>query len=139
MTPADRAALVWAVKDAEGCRLKAYQDNRGIWTIGYGVNLQELTIDQSTADRWLNERLIQAETEAMRQPWWARLSGNRQAVIVELIYNMGLPRLLGFVQMISAIEAGDFGRAADELQASRWAKQVQKSRVVRLVEAMRVG
>jgi|SRR5579884_342606 len=28
----------------EGCRLKAYQDTKGIWTIGYGFNLQRASV-----------------------------------------------------------------------------------------------
>ena len=52
------------IKEFEGCRLTAYQDSVGVWTIGYGTTSADksitgtniykgLTISQSTADEWL--------------------------------------------------------------------------------------
>ena len=52
------------IKQFEGCRLKAYQDSVGVWTIGYGTTSADksitgtniykgLTITQQTADKWL--------------------------------------------------------------------------------------
>ena len=53
------------IKKFEGCRLTAYQDSVGVWTIGYGTTSSDrsitgtniykgLTISQSTADKWLS-------------------------------------------------------------------------------------
>ena len=53
------------IKKFEGCRLTAYQDSVGVWTIGYGTTNSDrsitgtniykgLTISQSTADKWLS-------------------------------------------------------------------------------------
>ena len=52
------------IKKFEGCRLTAYQDTVGVWTIGYGTTnadkaitgttiCQGLQISQATADEWL--------------------------------------------------------------------------------------
>ena len=41
--------LIDTIKKHEGCRLDMYKDTVGIWTIGYGHNLEE-GIDQETAD-----------------------------------------------------------------------------------------
>ena len=52
------------IKEFEGCRLTAYQDSVGVWTIGYGTTSADksitgtniykgLTITQQTADKWL--------------------------------------------------------------------------------------
>lgn len=45
------------IKSFEGCRLAAYQDQRGIWTIGYGHTGPEvhegLTCTLAQADAWL--------------------------------------------------------------------------------------
>ena len=54
------------IKEFEGCKLTAYKDCVGVWTIGYGTtnsdksitgtNICEgLTISQSTADEWLRQ------------------------------------------------------------------------------------
>jgi len=56
------------IKRFEGCRLTAYQDSVGVWTIGYGTTSADqaitgttiykgLTITQSTADEWLRRSL----------------------------------------------------------------------------------
>ena len=52
------------IKRFEGCKLKAYKDSVGVWTIGYGTTSADesitgtsiyegLTITQETADEWL--------------------------------------------------------------------------------------
>ena len=54
------------IKRFEGCRLTAYQDAVGVWTIGYGTTnadkaitgttiCQGLKISQATADNWLRQ------------------------------------------------------------------------------------
>ena len=56
------------IKEFEGCRLTAYQDEVGVWTIGYGITNADksitgttikrgLKISQSTAEKWLEESL----------------------------------------------------------------------------------
>lgn len=52
------------IKYFEGCKLNAYQDTGGIWTIGYGHtnHVQEGdTCMQEDADQWLLDDLINAE------------------------------------------------------------------------------
>ena len=52
------------IKRFEGCKLKAYKDSVGVWTIGYGTTSADesitgtsiyegLKITQETADEWL--------------------------------------------------------------------------------------
>lgn len=56
------------IKRFEGCKLVAYKDSVGVWTIGYGTTnsdrnitgttiKQGLVISQATADRWLQESI----------------------------------------------------------------------------------
>ena len=56
------------IKKFEGCRLQAYQDSVGVWTIGYGTTnadkaitgtsiCQGLKISQATADEWLRRSI----------------------------------------------------------------------------------
>lgn len=127
------------VSKAEGYRAKAYQDTEGVWTIGYGTNLQELEIDEPLAARWLSKKLAEAERDLEQFGWYAVLSSGRQRVLVELVYNLGLPRLLSFVKMIAAIKARDFQTAAAELLDSKWARQVGPIRSKRLADLLRAG
>ena len=48
----------------EGCRLAAYQDSGGVWTIGYGHTrgvYPGMTCTQAQAEAWLMEDLAHAE------------------------------------------------------------------------------
>lgn len=53
------------IKEFEGCRLEAYQDSVGIWTVGYGhtgsLVVSGLTITQAEADELLRHDLLVAE------------------------------------------------------------------------------
>lgn len=137
MTDSDRAILQAELKVAEGYRENAYQDTEGVWTIGYGTNLQELTIDKTLAEHWLNVKLQEAERECGRLPFYANLDPARQRVLVELMYNLGWPRLTKFVKMLTALARHDFQTAATELLDSRWAEQVGPVRSLRIAKTLR--
>ena len=128
------------LKLSEGLRLKAYQDTEGVWTIGYGKNLQELEISIELAEEWLRESYSQAQREAaaLLASMDLSLSHTREEVITELVYNMGVPRLRTFVRMFAALKAKDYPLAAQELLASRYANQVGE-RAERLAEVLRTG
>ena len=46
------------------------------------------------------------------------LSDVRQRVIVDMMFNLGKSRFLGFKKMIDAVKADDFAKAADEMKDS---------------------
>lgn len=137
MTTADRQQLAKDVQKAEGFRTKAYQDSVGVWTIGYGTNLQELEIDEPLAAKWLAQKLAQSERELEQFGWYAVLTSTRQRALIELVYNLGLPRFLSFVKMIEAIKARSYPVAAAELLDSKWAQQVGPHRSKRLADMIR--
>ncbi len=127
------------VAESEGFRRTAYQDEGGVWTIGYGTNLQELEIDEQTARQWRTRHLVASAADAERFPWYLGLSPARQRAVVELIYNMGLTRYRGFVKHLAAMACGDFETAAAELLASKWRGQVKEARAQRLALQIRNG
>ena len=57
-------------------------------------------------------------------PWWRGLSEARRRALLNMAFNLGLPRLLGFTAMLADLESGDFAGAARETIDSRWARQV---------------
>lgn len=57
-------------------------------------------------------------------------------VLVNMAFNIGRPRLSKFKNMLAAIEAKDYNRAADEMIDSKWYHQVGR-RSQELVEMMR--
>lgn len=143
MTPHEFDALVSTVGRAEAANgpvLKAYKDTVGVWTIGYGTNLQELEIDLPTAERWLREKLSETEHECrIRFAWFPALTVARQLAICEMVYNLGMTRFLKFKKMIRALERGDYVTARAEALDSTWRQQVEEARANRIADAILNG
>jgi len=57
------------------------------------------------------------------QLWWS-LDGEIQAILVNMIFNLGRTRLKGFRRMNAAIAKSDWKTAAMEGRDSKWYKQV---------------
>ncbi len=131
--------LIKQLKKHEGYRSKAYKDSVGVWTIGYGRNLQTMSISKAQAENWLIQDAQQAEIDLLRNFNIVQsLSENRQQVLINMTYNLGINGLSEFKKMWSAIEDGDFKTACKEMKNSSWYWQVG-SRAVELIERMRVG
>lgn len=131
--------LLESIRRHEGYRDKAYQDTEGVWTIGYGTNLQELRIGKDLANRWMLESVTEAYEAAKRFPEFSLLDTvARRNVFVEMIYNMGPGRVAGFRNMLGAIRDQRWGEVSEEMLDSKWARQVG-IRATRLAEVMLHG
>ena len=119
------AAIVesW-LHEEEGYRRFMYLDTEGIPTIGYGRNLKDVGINPIEAEFLLRNDMQSALIAAASFPWFDDLSDLRKAVIVDMIFNMGLPRFKTFKKLIRAVEKKDYPGAAIEMLDSKWAKQV---------------
>lgn len=127
------------IKRHEGLRLRAYQDSLGVWTIGYGRNLQELDIDETLANRWLLEDIWKAKQDVLNAFQFSRtLDSARQDALVNMAFNMGITRLKGFKKMLAALEEGNYEQAASEVLDSNYAKQVG-SRAIEIAAQIRNG
>lgn len=133
MTYRDIAIL--NTKEFEGLRLTPYRDSVGVWTIGYGTNLEALGVDirpgctlkicKEQALAWLNEKLDEAEAGARSlYPRFDEYSDVVKATLIDLCYNLGVTRLGKFVNTNAAINEGRWNDAADGLAASKYAQQV---------------
>lgn len=123
----------------EGLRLKPYLDTEGKLTIGYGRNLDDVGITSYEADAMLLHDISKAITQAsMNFDWFTKVNEARRDVITSMVFNMGINRLLGFKNMLEAIEAGDFEKAAEEMINSKWFKQVG-GRAIELSQMMKNG
>ncbi len=146
----DRASLRARIGEHESLRLYVYDDAtgeeiragytmKGVPTIGYGRALDRNRGITREEAEWLRERDIDiACHDAEIYEWFHELNETRQEVVVEMLYNLGLPRFMAFKRMIGALEREDFHTAANEMKASRWAAQV-KGRAVELAEMMERG
>jgi len=81
------------IKSFEQCRLKAYKDAVGIWTIGWGTTgpgVQEgLIITQNTADYMLKAHIEDISLD-LTDIFGKKLEQNEFDAIVCLIYNIGM-------------------------------------------------
>ena len=139
MTDADRRELRASVMRHEGLRLTPYHDTVGKITIGYGRNLADVGITRAEASTLLDHDLERAELDARKAlPWVDQLNGVRQAVVIEMCFNLGLTRLLGFKNTLRAMQAGRYEQAAAGMLNSKWAQQVGH-RAQTLARQMRTG
>lgn len=132
----DMERMKLELRQDEGLRLKPYRCTAGRLTIGVGINLDE-GITEDEADYLLASRIRRAEAELDRAlPWWRGLSDARQRALVNMAFNLGLPRLLGFKGMLGALEAGDWNEAARQALNSAWARQVgpRAARIAKMIE-----
>ena len=84
------STLIAAIKKFEGVRLTAYQDAKGVWTIGYGHTKDVKKGDQITqyqAEQFLRDDLQKFEAVANK---CANLNTQgRYDAVVDFIYNCG--------------------------------------------------
>jgi lysozyme len=134
------SALEETIKRHEGYRAKPYQDLEGVWTIGFGRNLEDRGIREDEALLMLRNDIREAEGHLLRlfaeesREWTER----RWNALVNMMFNLGATSFSGFKKMIEAIRAEDWDTAAEEMLDSKWAKQV-KGRALELAEMVRNG
>lgn len=123
----------------EGERLKPYKDTTGHLTIGVGRNLDDVGISEDESEYLLENDVRRVEGELTRSvPCFSSLEDSRQRVLANMTFNLGVAKLLQFKKMLSAVEARNFDKAADEMLDSTWARQVG-DRAVELAKQMREG
>lgn len=120
----------------EGKRDRMYLDSVGVPTIGIGHNLN-VPISHAAVMQIFEDDLREAQSQCLHAfPWFAELTEERQWVLINMCFNMGLPRLLGFKKMLAALALDDYDTAAKEMMDSHWAQQVGH-RAVELATLMR--
>jgi GH24 family phage-related lysozyme (muramidase) len=114
------------IKQFEGCRLNAYQDSVGVWTIGYGwtqiVNGElihaGMRIDQSTADLLLVSGIKQYE-QGVEDLVKVPISQFQFDALVSFSYNLGR-HSLATSTLLKRLNQEDYAGAAMEFP--RWNK-----------------
>lgn len=81
------------IKQYEGLRLKAYQDQGGVWTIGYGhtggVRAGQ-TITQETADRLFDGDVRKFVEGVNKETYFVDLTQSQFDALVSFAYNVGI-------------------------------------------------
>jgi lysozyme len=144
----DPGPMARQITQHEGFVPNVYPDPVHGWsvpTVGTGFNLNESWIRNAMTNLGIDPAAVQAGTRAITAAEnaailevgitqaandaaslvdnFATLPAEKQGVLVDMAYNLGKPRLSGFTNMIAAVEANDFDRAADEMVNSNWYNQ----------------
>ena len=109
------------VKKYEGLKLKPYLCPAKKLTIGYGRNIQDVGITKKEADLLLENDLLNIKLTLIdKLSFFTSLDDVRQNVLIEMAYNMGVPRLLKFKNTLNFIKNKDYEKASIEMLDSKW-------------------
>ena len=109
------------LKYFEGCKLTAYQDSVGVWTIGYGHTkgvYDGMTITQDQAEQMLLSELEEYEGY-IENMVTVPLTQNQFDALVVWIYNLG-PTNFRNSTLLKELNAGNYNAAGQEI--TRWNK-----------------
>lgn len=101
-----------------------YTDSVGKLTIGYGRNLNDNGISKKEADFLFDNDFNSCERELSKYTWYTSQPEGVQAALINMRFNLGLKRLLGFKRMIAALKVKNYTLVAQEALDSKWATQV---------------
>lgn len=107
------------IKEFEGCKLKAYQDSVGVWTIGYGhtkgVKKGDV-ITQDQANQFLIEDLADAEN-AVNRLVKVEINQDMFDALSSFTFNLGAGSLQSST-LLKLLNQGKYSEASE--QFTRW-------------------
>lgn len=139
--------MVSELERDEGVKKLPYLDSRGIQTIGVGHNMEASPLPDDWTFPLTDNQVSTLLTDDIQKvihdldkklPWWSGMCEVRQRVIVNMCFNLGIGKLLGFHNTLTCMKTGDYIGAAAGMSASAWAVQVG-NRATRLISAMTSG
>ena len=131
----------------EGVKYEIYRDHLGYPTLGVGHLITEFdeekdmpigtSISEKTVIACFEKDLDVAinECRILYEPYFQDFPGEVQEILVNMMFNMGRPRLSQFRNFRIALERNRWKEAAAEGRNSRWYKQVT-NRAERLMTRM---
>ena len=131
----NRDAVFEQLKIDEGVEYKVYKDHLGYPTFGVGHLILESDPEYGSEDGTpISEERVKecfekdldiaiSECKVLYENW-DNFPGEVQEILVNMMFNMGRPRLSQFKNFKAALDEGDWVRAGVEGRDSRWYKQV---------------
>lgn len=137
------------LKKEEGFRAKPYYCSENYPTIGYGEKIGDkyeklpdiATLEPDAYKKMIgmcevNEKTLLNNPDLYR--CYFHLNDARKAVMLSIVYQIGIYGLLKFKKLLAALETASYDKAADEMLNSLAARQTPK-RWLRNAEQMRTG
>jgi lysozyme len=139
MSPEARQKLKGLLLKHESFKPFVYTDTTHHLTIGIGRNLSDRGISQDEALILLDDDIFYFSSKlSTLLPYFDKFDDNRKICIVDLCFNLGIRGLLGFKEMLAALERKDYESAATEILNSKGATQCVE-RYQELAYIMRTG
>lgn len=109
------------IRRMEACRLEAYQDSVGIWTIGYGHIRGPVregdTCTQEQAEAWLLEDVASIAERCIQNMVKVDLTQQEYDALCSFIFNLGCSAFRNST-LLRKLNDGDFDGAAE--QFAKW-------------------
>jgi lysozyme len=135
---ANLSILLEDLQRDEGLSLYPYTDTVGKVTIGFGRNLTDNGISTEEASQLLKNDMMNVVDEMRVRFMGMELSEGVERALLNMAFNMGVPRLKKFKKTWAALYGGHYATAAEEALDSRWGKQVG-ARAQRVAALIREG
>jgi lysozyme len=137
--PESRKKLKELLFDHEDYKQFPYSDTTGHLTIGIGRNLSTRGISISEAFQFLDDDILYFSPKLSSLfPFFDGLDDNRQIVLIDMCFNVGINGLLNFKDMLEAIKNKDWQKASEEIINSKAAEQCP-NRYQKLAYIMKTG
>ena len=127
-----KAKIFNQLKMHEGLSLTPYKDTKNNWTIGIGHLLvsgqiipERIDLDEAISLFWSDFNNVIQDLDR-KLYWWRFLPEIQRRILVDITFNMGIGRLLGFRHMLNALYDGDNILAAKEMKDSDWYRDLDK-------------
>lgn len=142
-------SLIESIKVNEGFRANIYQCTAGVDTIGYGFNVNYLEEDELALNNGVVEpmtpevahKILELKLEKLKAAlirefsWVEQKPVIVQEALLEMAYQLGIPKMKSFSQTLTYIKEDNYQQAAINLRKSKWAKQTPK-RVENLIRSL---
>lgn len=140
----------------EGFRPTPYYCTKGRQTIGIGHNIDANPItkedEKVIGEFWYKDGITKnAAFYLLRKdvnrvieelnnnvPWWNNLNNDRQYVMIDLCFQLGINGLMQFKKTLQYISTGFYIQASEELLRSKYAQQTP-NRAKRNADCLRTG
>ena len=142
-------SLIESIKVNEGFRANIYQCTAGVDTVGYGFNVNYLEEDELALNKGVVEpmtpevahKILELKLEKLKAAlirefsWIEQKPVIVQEALLEMAYQLGIPKMKSFSQTLTYIKEDNYQQAAINLRKSKWAKQTPK-RVENLIRSL---
>lgn len=142
----DKSAISKMLIVDEAVKRKVYKDSLGYWTIGIGhyigSDLEELTLSDKVINQIFKEDFRNARKSLIKifgrekvKTWTVP----RKHAVINMIFNLGEPRFLGFHDTIEHIKHDRWVQASNSARDSLWYKQIKEKRGERICQTLETG